>query len=169
MSAVVHQLTHVFLLVYAGLFPIVNPVGNAPIFLALTRYCTDRQRRALALRVAINGFFLLLGSLIVGLLLTNRSLCAIITMVLFQLPRKIGASASPAPRGLVKTYDREVRILSGGCAHCARAPRPHCLFSLLEPRLSRAMPRPFGLAHMAILDSRRRLLDRRRMTEMGSI
>lgn len=66
MSAVVHQLTHVFLLVYAGLFPIVNPVGNAPIFLALTAYCTDRERRALALRVAINGFFLLLGSLFVG-------------------------------------------------------------------------------------------------------
>ena len=66
MSAVVHQLTHVFLLVYAGLFPIVNPIGNAPIFLALTRYCTDRERRALALRVAINGFFLLLGSLFLG-------------------------------------------------------------------------------------------------------
>ena len=66
MSAVVHQLTHVFLLVYAGLFPIVNPVGNAPIFLSLTRYCTDQERRALALRVAINGFFLLLGSLFVG-------------------------------------------------------------------------------------------------------
>ena len=66
MSAMAHQLTHVFLLVYAGLFPIVNPVGNAPIFLALTRYCTDRERRALALRVAINGFFLLLGSLFLG-------------------------------------------------------------------------------------------------------
>jgi multiple antibiotic resistance protein len=66
MSAVVHQLTHAFLLIYAGLFPIVNPVGNAPIFLALTRYCTDRERHALALRVAINGFFLLLGSLFVG-------------------------------------------------------------------------------------------------------
>src|SRR5215467_3382742 len=66
MNALVHQLTHVFLLVYAGLFPIVNPVGNAPIFLALTRSCTDRERRALALRVAINCFFLLLGSLFVG-------------------------------------------------------------------------------------------------------
>jgi multiple antibiotic resistance protein len=56
----------VFFLVYAGLFPIVNPVGNAPIFLALTRYYTKRERHALALRVAINGFFLLLGSLLVG-------------------------------------------------------------------------------------------------------
>lgn len=66
MSATAHHFTHVFLLVYAGLFPIVNPVGNAPIFLALTRYCTDRERHTLALRVAINGFFLLLGSLFAG-------------------------------------------------------------------------------------------------------
>jgi len=27
------------------------------MFLALTAYCADRERRALALRVAINGFF----------------------------------------------------------------------------------------------------------------
>lgn len=60
------HITHVFFLVYAGLFPIVNPVGNAPIFLALTRHCTDRERRALAIRVAINGFFLLFGSLVLG-------------------------------------------------------------------------------------------------------
>jgi MarC family membrane protein len=66
MAAVVYHFTHVFFLVYAGLFPIVNPVGNAPIFLALTRDCTDRERHALALRVAIDGFFLLLGSLLVG-------------------------------------------------------------------------------------------------------
>jgi multiple antibiotic resistance protein len=55
-----------FLLVYAGLFPIVNPVGGAPIFLGLTRYATDSERHALAARVAVNGFFLLLGSLFVG-------------------------------------------------------------------------------------------------------
>ncbi len=55
-----------FLLVYAGLFPIVNPLGSAPIFLDMTRHCTDEERRALAGRVAANGFFLLLGSLFVG-------------------------------------------------------------------------------------------------------
>jgi multiple antibiotic resistance protein len=66
MTALMHRFTHVFFLVYAGLFPIVNPIGNAPLFLGLTRHCTDRERRALALRVAINGFFLLLGSLVVG-------------------------------------------------------------------------------------------------------
>ena len=55
-----------FLLIYAGLFPIVNPVGGAPIFLALTKHTPDTERHALAARVAINGFFLLLGSLVVG-------------------------------------------------------------------------------------------------------
>jgi multiple antibiotic resistance protein len=49
-----------------GLFPIINPVGGAPIFLGLTRHCADQERHLLARRVAINGFFLMLGSLIVG-------------------------------------------------------------------------------------------------------
>jgi multiple antibiotic resistance protein len=55
-----------FLLVYAGLFPIVNPLGGAPIFLALTSTQSHEARGALARRVAINGFVLLLGSLFVG-------------------------------------------------------------------------------------------------------
>jgi len=63
---IVDQLVNVFLLVYAGLFPIVNPIGGAPIFLGLTRHCTDQERNALALRVTRNSFFLLLGSLLGG-------------------------------------------------------------------------------------------------------
>jgi multiple antibiotic resistance protein len=55
-----------FLLVYAGLFPVVNPVGAAPIFLALTANRGIAVRRALALRVALNGFLLLLGALFLG-------------------------------------------------------------------------------------------------------
>ena len=55
-----------FLLVYAALFPIVNPVGGAPIFLGLTRHLAEAERHALARRVALNGFLLLLGSLVVG-------------------------------------------------------------------------------------------------------
>src|SRR6185437_12885087 len=54
------------LLSYAALFPIVNPVGSAPLFLGLTQFCSDKERNALALRVAINSFFLLLGSLFMG-------------------------------------------------------------------------------------------------------
>jgi multiple antibiotic resistance protein len=62
----VNDIANSFLLVYAGLFPIVNPIGGAPIFLGLTRHSTDQERNATAGRVAINSFFLLLGSLFVG-------------------------------------------------------------------------------------------------------
>ena len=55
-----------FLLVFAGLFPIVNPIGNAPIFFALTANQADEARQRLARRVAVNGFFLLLASLFIG-------------------------------------------------------------------------------------------------------
>lgn len=55
-----------FLLVYAGLFPIVNPVGNAPIFLGLSLDCSETERKALARRVAVNSFFLLLCAVFVG-------------------------------------------------------------------------------------------------------
>ena len=55
-----------FLLVYAGLFPIVNPVGGAPIFLALTSHNSAEVRHRLVHRVAINSFILLVGSLFVG-------------------------------------------------------------------------------------------------------
>jgi multiple antibiotic resistance protein len=55
-----------FFLIFAALFPIINPVGNAPILLSLTRGRSDRERSVLARRVAINSFFLLLGSLLLG-------------------------------------------------------------------------------------------------------
>jgi multiple antibiotic resistance protein len=55
-----------FLLVYAAIFSIVNPIGGAPIFLSLTRRFPSRVRQALAGRIALNGFLLLLGSLFVG-------------------------------------------------------------------------------------------------------
>jgi multiple antibiotic resistance protein len=55
-----------FLLVFAGLFPIVNPLGSAPIFLSLTADSTASERELLARRISVNGFFLLLGSLFAG-------------------------------------------------------------------------------------------------------
>jgi len=61
-----NDMVDTFLLVYLGLFPIVNPIGAAPIFLGLTRHCTDEQRNRLAARVAFNSFFMLLGSLFAG-------------------------------------------------------------------------------------------------------
>jgi multiple antibiotic resistance protein len=58
--------TNAFLLVYAGLFPIINPIGGAPIFLGLTAACSEDERNALARRVAINSVLLLAGSMFVG-------------------------------------------------------------------------------------------------------
>lgn len=60
------ELSNVFLLVYAGLFPIINPIGGAPIFLGATAAKTDAERSALARGVAINSFLLLIGSMFVG-------------------------------------------------------------------------------------------------------
>ncbi|HEX4387902.1 MAG TPA: MarC family protein [Steroidobacteraceae bacterium] len=55
-----------FLLTFVGLFPIVNPLESAPFFLGLTAGLTSRDRRDMAVKVAINGTLLLLGSLILG-------------------------------------------------------------------------------------------------------
>jgi len=65
-SVSINDIATSFLLVYAGLFPIINPIGGAPIFLGLTKNCTNDQRHALALRVTLNCFFLLLGSMLIG-------------------------------------------------------------------------------------------------------
>jgi multiple antibiotic resistance protein len=61
-----HAFSSTFLLVYAALFPIVNPIGSAPFFLARTASLTDERRSWLAARIAINSFFLLMGSVFVG-------------------------------------------------------------------------------------------------------
>jgi multiple antibiotic resistance protein len=55
-----------FFLVYAALFPIVNPIADAPLFLGLTEFSTAAQRNSLARQVAVNSFFLLVGSFFVG-------------------------------------------------------------------------------------------------------
>jgi multiple antibiotic resistance protein len=62
----VSEIISAFLLVFAALFPIVNPPGSAPIFLSLTAERTEQERDRLAFGVAVNGFFLLLGSLLFG-------------------------------------------------------------------------------------------------------
>jgi len=55
-----------FLLTFAGLFPIVNPIEAAPFFLALTTGLSSDERCVLARKVAINGFGLLVGSMLLG-------------------------------------------------------------------------------------------------------
>jgi multiple antibiotic resistance protein len=54
------------LLVLVALFPIVDPLGGSPFFLALTREYSPEARKALSWRIAMNSFFLLIGSYSVG-------------------------------------------------------------------------------------------------------
>lgn len=49
-----------------ALFPIVNPLGMAPIFLNYTGDLDDPTTVRLARRIAINSFFLTTASLIIG-------------------------------------------------------------------------------------------------------
>ena len=54
------------ILVVSALFPIVNPLGGSPIFLALTREYTAPARRMLAQQIAVNSFILLIASFFTG-------------------------------------------------------------------------------------------------------
>ena len=66
MTADLRQIVEGVLLVFAALSPIVNPLGGAPIFLAMTAEYTPQERAALAWRVTVNAFFLLLASVATG-------------------------------------------------------------------------------------------------------
>jgi multiple antibiotic resistance protein len=54
------------LLIVGALFPIVNPLGNVPIFLSMTSGFTSGMRTVLARKIALNGFVLLVISILIG-------------------------------------------------------------------------------------------------------
>src|SRR5467141_847689 len=54
------------LLILSALFPVVNPLGGSPVFLALTREYPASARRILARTVAMNSFVLLIASFLIG-------------------------------------------------------------------------------------------------------
>ena len=58
--------TKVLVLFLSALFPIVNPLAGSPIFLSLTQDYSQQERKVLGLRVALNSFFLLIGSYLIG-------------------------------------------------------------------------------------------------------
>ena len=60
------QLIKTMLLILTTLFPVVNPLGGAPIFLSLTHYYSEEDRRLLSRRIAMNGFILLIVSYLIG-------------------------------------------------------------------------------------------------------
>jgi multiple antibiotic resistance protein len=54
------------LVVLTALFPIVNPLGNTPIFLSLTPGYSSEARTILSWKIALNSFWLLTGSMLIG-------------------------------------------------------------------------------------------------------
>jgi len=66
MPGALNDLAKYTLLVVGALFPIVNPIGNTPIFLSLTRGLSGRGRIALARMIALNGLTLIVISIFIG-------------------------------------------------------------------------------------------------------
>ena len=56
----------VVLLAVGALLPIVDPLGGAPIYLAMTAFLTHEQRSRMAKSVAVNSFLLLIASTLIG-------------------------------------------------------------------------------------------------------
>src|SRR5271163_1136826 len=66
MTGALSQLAKSTFLVVGALFPIVNPIGNTPIFLSLTRGLSSHGRAVLARMIALNGLILILTSIFIG-------------------------------------------------------------------------------------------------------
>jgi multiple antibiotic resistance protein len=66
MDTQIAELFRDLLLIVGALFPIVNPLGNAPIFLTLTRDFSSDTRTVFARKIALNGFVLLVVSILIG-------------------------------------------------------------------------------------------------------
>jgi multiple antibiotic resistance protein len=67
--SIFHDLLHfgsVVMLAIGALLPIVDPLGGAPIYLAMTVGLTSAERSRMAKAVAINSFLLLLASALIG-------------------------------------------------------------------------------------------------------
>jgi len=60
------QLSGAILVVVGAVLPVVNPPGDAPIFLRLTAGADEPTRRTLARHIAVYSFALLLGSMLLG-------------------------------------------------------------------------------------------------------
>ena len=62
----VHESLSVFVIVFATLFPVINPLGGAPIFLNLTQDCSVEVRKKLARSISTNSFVMLIVAMLVG-------------------------------------------------------------------------------------------------------
>src|SRR6266850_3608744 len=66
MHEAIAELVRTTLLIVGALFPIVNTPQNIPIFLTLTAGLSRESRSVLARKVAVNGFALLIVSVLIG-------------------------------------------------------------------------------------------------------
>lgn len=66
MHHAISELIRISLLIVGALFPIVNPVDNIPIFLSLTTGLSTESRIILSRKIAVYGFMLLIGSVLIG-------------------------------------------------------------------------------------------------------
>jgi multiple antibiotic resistance protein len=60
------QLLKAAFLILTALFPIVNPLGGAPLFLSLTHYYSTEERKILSRRIALNSIVLIVLSYLIG-------------------------------------------------------------------------------------------------------
>jgi len=60
------QLLGAILLIVGAILPVVNPVGDAPLFLRMTAGCDDATRSTLAKVISVYSFALLFGSMLFG-------------------------------------------------------------------------------------------------------
>ena len=60
------QVSSAILLIIGALLPVVNPLGDAPVFLAMTLGCDETTRVELAKRISFYSFCLLLESMLLG-------------------------------------------------------------------------------------------------------
>jgi multiple antibiotic resistance protein len=66
MHHAISELIRTTLLLVGALFPLVNSPENIPIFLTLTAGVSTENRSILARKIALNGFALLLASVLIG-------------------------------------------------------------------------------------------------------
>ena len=107
------------LLAVGALFPIIDPLGSAPIYLAMTGGLRPEHRRPMAKAVAVNSFFLLIASVLVGAYVLDffglsipavqvaggMVVCAI-AWSLLNRPDSLATSRSPEPTSVADDLQR---------------------------------------------------------------
>lgn len=108
-------LAKAILLILGAVLPVVNPLGDAPIFLKMTPGCDEATRAFLAGRIAFYSFFLLLGSQLLGSFVMTifgltmnvvqvaggAVVCALAWNVLADIPKPAAAKLDPAQARLI--------------------------------------------------------------------